>query len=354
MPTNVIINGTFNNGNAGWSGTDIETNHPENAYLANGSTNRVAELDGNSGQTTVMEQTFAVTNPLVTSLTLDTVLRNASAANSGNEGFTLEIIDSTGTVIASQTVLPTTGPWQAINVPVTFANAGNYTLRMTEVGPDDSLGAIIDKVSLLICFGADTLIDCPGGRRHIRDIGIGDRVDTANGPQRVRWVGRRHIGRADMDANPKLRPLRIRKGALGPGIPERDLLVSRQHRILIRSRIAHRMFGVGEVLVAAFHLLGLPGVEIDASGQPIEYVHLLFDAHQIITAEGTQAESLLTGPEALAAVSAEARAEILTLLPDLATDGWNARSAALIPGQKRQKRLIARHMKNERALVRPL
>ena len=50
------------------------------------------------------------------------------------------------------------------------------------------------------------------------------------------------------------------QGALGNGLPRRDLLVSRQHRMLVRSSIAGRMFGDKEVLVAAHHLTALPGV----------------------------------------------------------------------------------------------
>ncbi|WHP69702.1 hypothetical protein [Phaeobacter inhibens] len=59
----LIINGTFDSGSANWGGTDLETSYTENAYLGNGSSNRVAEMDGQSGQTTVMEQSFTVNNP---------------------------------------------------------------------------------------------------------------------------------------------------------------------------------------------------------------------------------------------------------------------------------------------------
>jgi hypothetical protein len=47
---------------------------------------------------------------------------------------------------------------------------------------------------------------------------------------------------------------------LGPGVPARPLHVSPQHRILLRNRVAQRMFGAAEVLVAAKALLDLPGV----------------------------------------------------------------------------------------------
>ena len=53
------------------------------------------------------------------------------------------------------------------------------------------------------------------------------------------------------------RPIRIRAGTLGNGLPEADLIVSPQHRVLVRSGIARTLFGADEVLVAAKQLLAL-------------------------------------------------------------------------------------------------
>jgi len=47
----------------------------------------------------------------------------------------------------------------------------------------------------------------------------------------------------------KTAPVCIRKGALGAGLPDKDLLLSQQHRLLVRSRVAERMFGTSEVLI---------------------------------------------------------------------------------------------------------
>jgi len=353
-PTNLIINGTFDAGSEGWSGTDLETKYNESAYLKNGSSNRVAEMDGQRGKITEMEQTFTVDNPASTELTLDTALRNASMKNAGDEGFTVEIVDSDGAVIASTTVMPTTNEFVEVSFPVTFPSAGDYTLRLKELGPKDSLGAIIDNVQLLICFDSRTRVRCPGGSRQIGDIRVGEEVTTAYGPRRVRWVGRRRVSRYAMARDPRLAPIRIRAGALGRGMPRRDVLLSRQHRVRLTSRIAERMFGESEVLVAAFALLGLPGVTTASCEAHVDYVHLLFDAHEIIFAEDMPCESLLTGPEALKAVSPEARAEILALVPGLDGEGWTSPPAALIPSPRRQRALVARHIKNGRALVEPL
>lgn len=262
-PTNLIVNGTFDAGAANWSGNDIETDHPESAYLGNGSSNRVAEMDGVTGQTTVLEQTFTVTNPTATELTFDSALRTASNSNAGSEGFTVEILDSVGTVIATTTVLPTANTLTSFSLPVTFPAAGDYTVRLTELGPDDSLGAIVDNISLMVCFHGSTRIRIPGGEKLARDVAIGDLVDTDRGPKPVRWVGRRTVSADDIASNEKFLPVKITAGALGGNLPEADLWVSRQHRMLVSAPVCDRMFGTSEVLVASIRLTGLPGIFVD-------------------------------------------------------------------------------------------
>jgi hypothetical protein len=135
----------------------------------------------------------------------------------------------------------------------------------------------------LICFANGTRIATPRGERPVEDIRPGDRVMTRdNGPQPVRWAGRRTVGTSEQIANHRLRPVRIRAGALGPGVPVRDLRVSRQHRVWAKGR-----------LIAAVKLMGRPGIDRDDRCVPVSYHHLLCDAHEILFANGAPAESLL-------------------------------------------------------------
>ncbi|MEL6914840.1 MAG: Hint domain-containing protein [Pseudomonadota bacterium] len=235
--------------------------------------------------------------------------------------------------------------WQA------FKFDDNYT------GGEDDLYSndvdLSDDGSVVVCFTAGTRIDLPGGETApVEALTSGDFVQTQGGrPRPIRWIARRRLTRAQLTANPKLRPVRIAPGALGCGLPLRTLRVSRQHRILVSSPIAQRMFDTPSVLVAAIHLVGLPGIEIDTTCTDVEYVHFLLDQHDIVYAEGAPSESLFTGVEALRAVGAEARAELTALFPDLMEHAPGA--AAPIPPRPRQRRLMARHAKNAQPVLRP-
>ncbi len=343
-PTNLIQNGSFNGGNASWTGTDLETSYTETAYLSNGSTNRVAELDGFSNQTTVMQQSFVVTAPMVTEVTLDTALRNASLSRAGTEGYRIDVLDSTGTVIATQTVMPTTNSWVAVSVPVTFTQPGTYTLRLTELGPNDSLGAIIDNVSILTCFVSGTLIATPGGPRPVEALGPGDLVVTAEGPREVHWAGQTRVGLETLRADPRKRPVRIAAGALGPGLPSRDLYVSRQHRMLVANRIGARIAGAPLCWAKAAALAGLEGIAPHMPGGDIAYHHLLLDRHAVIFAHDAPTESFLLGPQSLVSLSEVQLVEIERRLPGAAAAGAPTCRPAYLTLSGKQVRLLRQRM----------
>lgn len=346
-PTNLILNGTFDDGNDNWSGSDLETHHSEGAYLRNGSSNRVAELDGVRNKQTVMEQTITVDDPFSSELTFDVALRNASLRNAGSEGFDVEIVDSTGTVIADGTSLPTTNNWVSVSIPVTFSAAGDYTVRFKELGPDDSLGAIIDNIALMVCFHGDTQIAVEGGTKRAADITSGELVLTENGLKPVRWVGRRRVTEQNLQEDPRFAPVQFKTGSLGGGLPRRTLKLSRQHRIAVTSKICERMFEIDTVLVPAIGLTSLPGIKVDLVTEAFDYVHLLFDSHEIVFAEGVPSESLLLADHTRAALSPAAREELALIFPQR----FEMEPAKPIPDADARKSLITRHRKNRKSLL---
>ncbi|WP_280922847.1 MULTISPECIES: Hint domain-containing protein [unclassified Ruegeria] len=157
---------------------------------------------------------------------------------------------------------------------------------------------------------------------------------------------------ADLAPRPKLKPIRIAAGSLGSGLPKRDLVVSPQHRMMLRSPIAVRMFDSAEVLLPAHKLVGIPGITVETGAQDVVYYHILFDRHEIVFAEGAPSERLFTGTQALASIHLDGRAEILELFPELAQPGYVPQPARHIPEQGRRARaLVFRHIKNERPLI---
>lgn len=178
-------------------------------------------------------------------------------------------------------------------------------IRSTYVNPNTQ----IDVGSLgPPCFTPGTAILTPGGEIAVEKLKVGDYVITKDdGARPVRWIGKRRV-----DGTGDFAPVRFATGAIGNTQP---LLVSPQHRILVSGWQAQMACGVDEVLVAAKHLVD--GRRITRAPQvSIEYIHLLFDRHQIITSAGAETESFFPGDTILSGDRA-IRAELCALFPVL-------------------------------------
>lgn len=203
-----------------------------------------------------------------------------------------------------------------------------------------------------LCFASGTMLATPDGLRAIEDLVAGDLMKTKdNGPQPIRWIGSRMIGANELAQHENLRPIRIRAGALGENTPSSDLIVSPQHRILVRSKIAIKMFDSAEVLVAAKQLLQLDGVDIAYDMENVEYFHLLFDQHEVVFSNGAETESLYTGPQAIKSVGAAALEEIYAIFPELKEADYEAVGARPLLSGREGRKLAMRHIQNRRELV---
>lgn len=203
------------------------------------------------------------------------------------------------------------------------------------------------------CFTRGTMIETDRGSVAIEALRVDDLVMTRdNGLQPIRWIGSKVLTASSLAENENLRPIRIRQGALGKGIPSSDLLVSPQHRMLARSKIAQRMFGTDEVLVAAKQLCQMDGIDIAHDAEGIEYFHMLFDRHELVIANGAESESLYTGPEAIGSIGERAREEIFTLFPELRAHDYEPTAVRTLVSGRMGRKLAIRHKQNKKMLVR--
>ncbi len=210
----------------------------------------------------------------------------------------------------------------------------------------DSSGGVTGTLSFenieIVCFTPGTRILTPTGEVAVENLEEGDQVVTRdNGLQTIRWAGKKRLTGQELLANPKLRPILIKQGALGPNQPERDMMVSPSHRMLVVSQEAELLFDEREVLVAAKHLTHLDGVEqIDAVG--IEYIHFMCDHHEVVLADGAWSESFQPGEYSIEGIDHDQREEIYTLFPDLRMpEGLEAYSAARLTLKRHEAKLIS-------------
>ena len=187
----------------------------------------------------------------------------------------------------------------------------------------DNTGALIGQLNfvnietVVTCFTPGTRIETDRGPRPIESLAPGDLVLTRdNGLQPIRWIGRKHLTAEALRADPALQPVHIAAGALGGGRPLRDMQVSRQHRMVLEGPRVGLMFGEDEVFVRALHLAGMPGV-VPAMVTEVTYLHLMFDRHEVIRAEGAWTESFEPGARSLGGLAEDQASELYAIFADL-------------------------------------
>ena len=144
----------------------------------------------------------------------------------------------------------------------------------------DALG---DTLVSLACYTPGTLIATPAGAVAAGRLRIGDCVTTLDGEAKaIVWIGRRSYAGRFLARQPHLLPVRIQAGALGNGLPRRDLLVSP----------CHAMFLDG-VLVPAGSLVNGTTIRQETRAERVDYVHIELAQHDVIFAEGAPSETFL-------------------------------------------------------------
>lgn len=272
-------------------------------------------------------QTALIANDDLVHLTGDQTKTLDVLGNDENaDGGTLAITHINGNAVGvGDTVTLNTGQTVTLNGDGTITLVGdgndedfNFTYTTTNGEQDDTGFVLVESVP---CFVAGTRIETTDGPRRVETLASGDLVLTQDhGPQPLRWIGRRRV-----PAKGKFAPIYIAPNTFGQ---HGAVAVSPLHRILVRDCVSELLFGEAEVLVAARDLVNDRTVR-PVPGGWVEYVHLLFDDHQVIYSDGLASESFHPGPQSAHSLEAEMIEEIQALFPEIdpATGGGYGPSA---------------------------
>ena len=190
----------------------------------------------------------------------------------------------------------------------TAASAGSADLA-PQPASDRNAG-----VTTSVCFLEGTRIFGLNGDIPVETMNRGDRLITKSGAMRpVRWVGRRTI---DSQRHPRpetVWPVRIERGAIDDGLPERTLYLSPDHAIYLDG-----------CLVPAKALVNGRSI-VQEQRRNFTYYHIELETHDILLAEGLPTESYLdTGNRRFF----ESDDDAMTLHPDFAQTMRETRSCA--------------------------
>ncbi|MBV1836334.1 Hint domain-containing protein [Acetobacter estunensis] len=232
------------------------------------------------------------------------------------QGITIEGFDTIGSISQAGAYFTYNPPYTSISTinqidisDLTFAGSANE-IDTGHIGADGSLtvteGGQSTTLHLDGTFGSDfyfqkaadggTLITygvpcyCPGtqiatpkGERAIESLAIGDMVLTASGQVRpIRWIGRRSYDGRFAAGNPDIMPVLIKAGALGAGLPRRNLRVSPLHAMALE----------GHLIPASLLVNGVT-ITQPTRAQQVDYIHIELDTHDLLLAEGAASETFV-------------------------------------------------------------
>lgn len=159
-----------------------------------------------------------------------------------------------------------------------------------------STSANYSLTGIIPCFVSGTGLITPNGRKPVDDIRSGDRVLDCFGTfHPVIWCGSRTVVPKDQSSLDPRNPVCIPANSFGAGVPDRDVHVSQQHRILIQDR--------GQFVFTKAKFLPPTHARIVAVQGPVSYFHVLTARHAPLLADRLPTESLLPGPSFLRASS---------------------------------------------------
>ncbi|GIT94777.1 hypothetical protein JANAI62_14000 [Jannaschia pagri] len=195
---------------------------------------------------------------------------------------------------------------------------------------DEETDSYVYREVFVPCFTPGTLISTPSGDRPVESLRPGDLVCTRDaGAKPLRAILRRNV---DFRTGDRLKhlPIEFKPGSLGPARPNRRLIVSPQHRMLLSDPSGR------EYLAPAKALVDRPGVRVMSGRRHVTYIQLVFDSHEIVLSEGAPTESFHPGNYVTARCSGAMRRGLRRILPEGALTHPCPARPLLTPAQVRQ------------------
>ena len=169
-----------------------------------------------------------------------------------------------------------------LNTMLVIGHSYNDAFRV-RLQPEFGAPGAYSFTYLLACYMQGTMIATPEGERAVESLRAGDLVRVLDGSARaVKWVGHRTYEAEFGASEAFVRPVVIRAGALGRGLPTRDLRVSPQHGMLID----------GAMVPAAALVNGVSILRDETPGD-VTYFHVELEGHEAIFAEGAASETFV-------------------------------------------------------------
>ncbi len=227
-----------------------------------------------------------------------------------------------GTRTYSVSVVPVEGGAPPLLMFVDEMPPRNAALWVVYLSLDPQIQNMVSaEAGGVICFTPGTRVQTPCGAKLVEDLREGDQVQTKdNGVERIEWIGSRRMTGARLFAMPHLRPIRMRVGSLGIEQPDHELLVSPEHRMLVKGAVARSLFNTPEVLVSAKDLVNHSTISVDVQLPEVTYIHFLLPRHQILWANGVETESFHPASAALSTLGEADRKRLLALHPHLESE----------------------------------
>lgn len=196
-------------------------------------------------------------------------------------------VDDAGTYVGSININGTDYPIFSDDNPGSLSDAGLFLVtpqnfNSANLPPDLSTATATPMAE---CFLTGTHIATPEGETRVEELKIDDEILTAGGEAiAIKWIGVQRVYTAFRPPE-RLRPVRVSAGALGDGLPKRDLRLTADHALVVDGLLIN----AGALVNGA----GIDWASTEEMGEFYTVYHIETENHEEILAEGTPAETYI-------------------------------------------------------------